>query len=63
MAPVDRDDSSYKLRHSTAHVMAQAIKEMFPEAKLAWGAATRQVRERLLLRLRPVSLTDARGLA
>jgi threonyl-tRNA synthetase len=37
MAPVDRDDSSYKLRHSTAHVMAQAVKEMFPEAKLAWG--------------------------
>jgi threonyl-tRNA synthetase len=37
MAPVDREDSSYKLRHSTAHVMAQAIKEMFPEAKLAWG--------------------------
>ena len=37
MAPVDRDDSSYKLRHSAAHVMAQAIKEMFPEVKLAWG--------------------------
>ena len=37
MAPVDRADPSYKLRHSTAHVMAQAVKEMFPEAKLAWG--------------------------
>jgi threonyl-tRNA synthetase len=37
MAAVDRADSSYKLRHSTAHVMAQAVKEMFPEAKLAWG--------------------------
>src|SRR5919202_522379 len=37
MAPVDREDPSYKLRHSTAHVMAQAVKEMFPEAKLAWG--------------------------
>ena len=37
MAPVDRDDPSYKLRHSTAHLMAQAVKEMFPEAKLAWG--------------------------
>lgn len=37
MAPVDRNDPSYKLRHSTAHVMAQAISEMFPEAKLAWG--------------------------
>ncbi len=37
MAPVDREDSSYNLRHSTAHVMAQAVKEMFPEAKLGWG--------------------------
>jgi threonyl-tRNA synthetase len=37
MARVDREDSSYTLRHSTAHVMAQAVKEMFPEAKLAWG--------------------------
>ena len=37
MAPVDREDLSYKLRHSTAHVMAQAVKEIFPEAKLGWG--------------------------
>ena len=37
MSPVDRADPSYKLRHSTAHVMAQAVKEMFPEAKLGWG--------------------------
>ena len=37
MAPVDRNDSSYKRRHSTAHILAQAVKEMFPEAKLAWG--------------------------
>jgi len=37
MAPVDREDPSYKLRHSTAHVMAQAVKEMFPEARLGWG--------------------------
>jgi threonyl-tRNA synthetase len=37
MAPVDREDSSYKLRHSTAHVMAQAVEEMFPGAKFAWG--------------------------
>ncbi|MGI8782621.1 MAG: threonine--tRNA ligase [Acidobacteriota bacterium] len=27
----------YKLRHSAAHVMAQAVVEMFPEAKLAIG--------------------------
>ncbi len=37
MAPVDREDPSYNLRHSTAHVMAQAVKEMFPGARLAWG--------------------------
>jgi len=37
MAHIDREDPSYNLRHSTAHVMAQALKEMFPEAKLAWG--------------------------
>ncbi len=37
MTPVDRKDPTYRLRHSTAHVMAQAVKEMFPEAKLAWG--------------------------
>ena len=37
MAPVDREDPSYNLRHSTAHVMAQAVEEMFPGAKLAWG--------------------------
>ena len=29
MAPVDREDSFYKLRHSAAHVLAQAVKEMF----------------------------------
>jgi threonyl-tRNA synthetase len=34
MAPVNRQDSTYRLRHSAAHVMAQAIEEMFPEAKL-----------------------------
>jgi threonyl-tRNA synthetase len=37
MSPVDRADPSYKMRHSTAHVMAQAVAEMFPGAKLAWG--------------------------
>jgi hypothetical protein len=34
MAPVNRQDPTYRLRHSVAHVMAQAVKEMFPEAKL-----------------------------
>jgi threonyl-tRNA synthetase len=30
MFPVDRADPSYRVRHSTAHVMAQAVEEMFP---------------------------------
>jgi len=31
------DEKLYKLRHSTAHVMADAVLEMFPEGKLAFG--------------------------
>ncbi len=31
------DDKLYKLRHSTAHVMAEAVLELFPEGKLAFG--------------------------
>ena len=30
------------LRHSTAHLMAQAVKELFPEVKLAIGPAIEQ---------------------
>jgi threonyl-tRNA synthetase len=37
VSPVDRKDPTYALRHSTAHVLAQAVKEMFPEANLGWG--------------------------
>ena len=37
MSPVSREDPSYELRHSAAHVLAQAVKEMFPGAKLGWG--------------------------
>jgi len=37
MPAVAREYPFYKLRHSTAHVLAQAVREMFPEAKLAWG--------------------------
>ena len=38
MAKVTPDnDPLYKLRHSTAHVMAQAVLEIFPEAKIAIG--------------------------
>src|SRR4051795_7687439 len=31
------NDPLYRLRHSAAHVMAEAVLEMFPEAKLAIG--------------------------
>lgn len=33
----ERNDDLERLRHSTAHVMAQAVLEMFPEGKLAFG--------------------------
>ena len=33
----DQEERIYKLRHSTAHVMAEAVLEMFPEGKLAFG--------------------------
>ena len=32
-----QSDSLYKLRHSTAHVMAEAVLQMFPDAKIAIG--------------------------
>jgi threonyl-tRNA synthetase len=34
---VDSEDGLAILRHSTAHVMAQAVQELFPEAKLGIG--------------------------
>ncbi|MQA86003.1 MAG: threonine--tRNA ligase [Streptosporangiales bacterium] len=34
---VDSDDGRSILRHSTAHVLAQAVQELFPEAKLGIG--------------------------
>jgi threonyl-tRNA synthetase len=33
----EHNEQLYKLRHSTAHVMAEAVLEMFPEGKLAFG--------------------------
>jgi len=33
----NRDEQLYKLRHSTAHVMAEAVLDLFPEGKLAFG--------------------------
>ena len=35
--PSGYDPALYKLRHSTAHIMAQAVLESFPEAKVAIG--------------------------
>ncbi len=31
------EDKLYRLRHSTAHVMAEAVLDMFPDGKLAFG--------------------------
>lgn len=33
-------DSLHLLRHTTSHVLAQAVKELFPDAKVAGGPAT-----------------------
>jgi threonyl-tRNA synthetase len=33
----NHDEQLHKLRHSTAHVMAEAVLDMFPEGKLAFG--------------------------
>ena len=33
----EQDDKLYKIRHSAAHVMAQAVLELYPEAKLRIG--------------------------
>jgi threonyl-tRNA synthetase len=36
-SPTDEASSLYALRHSAAHIMAEAVTELFPEAKLAIG--------------------------
>ena len=36
-------DYLYQLRHSAAHVLAQAVKELFPETKLTIGKLRGQV--------------------
>ena len=36
LQPEERDDL-YKLRHSAAHIMAQAVLELYPQAKIAIG--------------------------
>ena len=37
MAEQDKESKLYKIRHSAAHVMAQAVVELFPEAKYTIG--------------------------
>ncbi len=37
MSDLNRADKLYRLRHSTAHIMAQAVGEIFPEANFAIG--------------------------
>jgi threonyl-tRNA synthetase len=39
--PVDSEDGRSVLRHSTAHVLAQAVQQLFPEAKLGIGPPIR----------------------
>lgn len=34
---INREDTLYKLRHSTTHVMAQAVQDLFPGTKLTIG--------------------------
>jgi threonyl-tRNA synthetase len=38
--PKDYDADLYRIRHSAAHVMAQAVLELYPEAQLAIGPPT-----------------------
>lgn len=37
LAEMSREDRLYRMRHSAAHIMAEAVLEMFPEAQFAIG--------------------------
>ncbi len=37
---VPEDEELHVIRHSAAHIMAQAIKRLYPEADFAYGPAT-----------------------
>ncbi|HEU5110988.1 MAG TPA: threonine--tRNA ligase, partial [Micromonosporaceae bacterium] len=39
--PADSEDGRSVIRHSTAHVLAQAVQQLFPEAKLGIGPPVR----------------------
>ena len=40
VAEVGSDEAQHVIRHSAAHIMAQAIKRLYPEADFAYGPAT-----------------------
>lgn len=40
VAEVAADEATHVIRHSAAHIMAQAIKRLYPEADFAYGPAT-----------------------
>ena len=40
VAEVSPEESTHVIRHSAAHIMAQAIKRLYPEADFAYGPAT-----------------------
>ena len=40
VAEVPEDEVTHVIRHSAAHIMAQAIKRLYPEADFAYGPAT-----------------------
>ena len=37
---IEKDQELHVIRHTAAHVMAQAIKRLHPQAKFAYGPAT-----------------------
>lgn len=40
VAELPQDEVTHVIRHSAAHIMAQAIKRLYPEADFAYGPAT-----------------------
>ena len=40
VAEVEGDEALHVIRHSAVHIMAQAIKRLYPEADFAYGPAT-----------------------
>ena len=40
VAEISPEESTHVIRHSAAHIMAQAIKRLYPEADFAYGPAT-----------------------